>query len=390
MCNRNMGVANASSTTPNNFLGAGNADLFRIQREWSNAAGGGGCAASYTTTGSFVESPTPSGGDVTNTVTESSIAGNNGDLLHYHLSFHDPSNQDDAFSVSVADTLPSGISGSPPSALGDLAPHQTANEQLHRDADGRAAPRRHHPDRIGRLLVRRLDRSGTADDHADRDHHGRERGADGRRSGTAVPGLPRRAQLRRLGNRSRRRRLDLARGERAPGGPDVHGQRQPHRHRLRDDHGDAGRLHGDVHRRRPPSPEPLERHGADHGHPGGDDHDLHRADGRRAGLPGDAHGPAARGRHDRAVAERADPDALDRRAELCRHGGRARQRAVHRRHRDGTARDLDPAQRDVRRRHVLPRVVGHVEDGRRLRVPVAWRLRPRRPRPWRAQGRSRR
>ena len=130
LCNRNMGVANAASTTPNNFLGAGNADLFRIQREWSNAAGGGGCAASYTTTGSFVESPTPSGGDVTNTVTESSIAGNNGDLLHYHLSFHDPSNQDDAFSVSVADTLPSGISGSPPSALGDLAPHQTANSNF--------------------------------------------------------------------------------------------------------------------------------------------------------------------------------------------------------------------------------------------------------------------
>ncbi len=125
-CNRNMGVANASSTTPDNFLGAGNADLFRIQREWSNAAGGGGCAASYTTTGSFVESPVPSGGDVTHTVTESSIAGNNGDLLHYHLSFRDPSNQDDAFSISVADTLPAGISGSPPSALGDLAPHQTA------------------------------------------------------------------------------------------------------------------------------------------------------------------------------------------------------------------------------------------------------------------------
>ena len=38
-------------------------------------AGGGGCAASYTTTGSFVESPVPTGGDVTNTVTESTIAG---------------------------------------------------------------------------------------------------------------------------------------------------------------------------------------------------------------------------------------------------------------------------------------------------------------------------
>ena len=34
-CNRNMGVANASRRSPNNFLGAGNADTFRIQREWS-------------------------------------------------------------------------------------------------------------------------------------------------------------------------------------------------------------------------------------------------------------------------------------------------------------------------------------------------------------------
>jgi hypothetical protein len=129
-CNRNMGVANASSTTADNFLGAGNADLFRIQREWSNAAGGGGCAASYTTSGSHVESPVPSGGDVTNTVTEPTIAGNNGDSLHYHLSFHDPSHQDDAFSISVADTLPAGISGSPPSALGDLAPHQTVTRNF--------------------------------------------------------------------------------------------------------------------------------------------------------------------------------------------------------------------------------------------------------------------
>jgi hypothetical protein len=129
-CNRNMGVANGSSTTPNNFLGGGLSDLFRIQREWSNAAGGGGCAASYTTTGSFVESPAPSGSDVTHTVTESTIAGNNGDQMHYHLSFKDPSNQDDAFSVAVTDTLPSGVSGSPPGALGDLAPHQSATSNF--------------------------------------------------------------------------------------------------------------------------------------------------------------------------------------------------------------------------------------------------------------------
>ena len=38
-CNRNMGVANALPTTANNFLGSGPTDVFRIQREWSNAAG---------------------------------------------------------------------------------------------------------------------------------------------------------------------------------------------------------------------------------------------------------------------------------------------------------------------------------------------------------------
>jgi hypothetical protein len=128
-CNRNMGVANASSTTANNYLGSGNNDLFRIQREWSNAAGGGGCAASYTTTGSFVEPPAPSGGDVVHSV-NATIQGNNGDQLHYHLSFRDPSIQDDAYSIGVADTLPSGVSGSPPSSLGDLAPRQTATNDF--------------------------------------------------------------------------------------------------------------------------------------------------------------------------------------------------------------------------------------------------------------------
>jgi hypothetical protein len=131
-CNRNMGVANASSTTTNNFLGSGFGDFFRIQREWSNAAAlatsaGNGCAASYTTTGSHVEVPAPTSGDLTNTVTESTIQGNNGDLLHYHASFHNPSNQDDAFSVSATHNFPAGVSGTGSSFLGDLAPHQTAS-----------------------------------------------------------------------------------------------------------------------------------------------------------------------------------------------------------------------------------------------------------------------
>ncbi len=125
-CNRNMGVANASSTTANNFLGAGNTDQFRIQREWSNAAGGGGCAASYTTTGSFVESPLPTGSDVTKTVLEAVIPGNPADSLHYTMTFTNPSNQDDAFNVVVTDTLPAGVTAASTTfGLGDLAPHQT-------------------------------------------------------------------------------------------------------------------------------------------------------------------------------------------------------------------------------------------------------------------------
>jgi hypothetical protein len=130
-CNRNMGVANSSSTTVNNFLGSGAGDFFRIQREWSNAAALGpaaeGCAASYTTTGSNVEAPNPTGGDVTASVTESTIAGNNGDLLHYHVSFHNPSNQDDAFSVADSISYAGGVSGPGSSSLGNVAPHLTAN-----------------------------------------------------------------------------------------------------------------------------------------------------------------------------------------------------------------------------------------------------------------------
>jgi uncharacterized repeat protein (TIGR01451 family) len=131
-CNRNMGVANGSSTTPNNFLGPGNTHKYRIQREWSNIAGGGGCAASLTATGSFVESPAPSGADVAKSVTEASIAGNSGDTLHYTLTFTNPSNQDDAFNVQVTDTLPTGVQSGGSSTvtfnLGNLAPHQTATK----------------------------------------------------------------------------------------------------------------------------------------------------------------------------------------------------------------------------------------------------------------------
>jgi fimbrial isopeptide formation D2 family protein len=128
-CNRNMGVANASKTTTNNYLGSGAADKFRIQREWSNAAGGGSCAASYSTTGSKVESPVPATGDVTLSVTESTIAGNTSDTLDYTLTFKNPSDQDDAYGVTVADTLPSGVqfNGSGTVTLGpvDLAPHES-------------------------------------------------------------------------------------------------------------------------------------------------------------------------------------------------------------------------------------------------------------------------
>ena len=134
-CNRNMGVANSSSTTVNNFLGSGFGDFFRIQREWSNAAAlagpaQNGCAASYTSGGTHVEVPNPTGGDVTASVTESTIQGNNGDLLHYHVSFKNPSNQDDAFSVADSSSYASGVSGPGSVSLGDLAPHGTSSGNL--------------------------------------------------------------------------------------------------------------------------------------------------------------------------------------------------------------------------------------------------------------------
>jgi len=128
-CNRNMGVANGSKTTTNNFLGAGSGDKFRIQREWSNAAGAGGCAASYTTGGSHVESPVPATGDVTLSVAQATIAGNTSDTLDYTLTFRNPSDQDDAYAVTAVDTLPSGVTfaGSGTVTLGpvDLAPHES-------------------------------------------------------------------------------------------------------------------------------------------------------------------------------------------------------------------------------------------------------------------------
>jgi uncharacterized repeat protein (TIGR01451 family) len=123
-----MGVANSSSSIANNFLGGGAAHAFRIQREWSNAVSG--CAASYTTTGSGVESPVPTGSDVTEAVTEATIAGNNGDTLHYSTSFRNPSNQDDAYSITITDTLPTGVSGSSSFSLGNLAPHRTVSQSF--------------------------------------------------------------------------------------------------------------------------------------------------------------------------------------------------------------------------------------------------------------------
>ena len=138
-CNRVMGVAGNSPTIVNNFLGSGFGDFFRIQREWSNAAALGGpaaqgCAASYTGSGSSVEVPNPTGSDVTASVTEPTIQGNNGDLLHYHVSFHNPSNQDDAFSITDTASYASGVTGPSTAFLGDinsdLSPHLTGTGDL--------------------------------------------------------------------------------------------------------------------------------------------------------------------------------------------------------------------------------------------------------------------
>ena len=206
-CNRIMGVADASSTTVNNFLGSGFGDFFRIQREWSNAAAqatsaGNGCAASYTTTGSSVEAPNPTGGDVTASVTEGTIQGNSGDALHYHVSFHNPSNQDDAYSVSDAISYPSSVSGPASTSLGDLAPHQTAN--------GNPTATVTAPLLDGTVLTTtftsNFDDSTTTAQPGDRAHgydNRGERPADTEPTRRSEPGLPRLADLRGLGERHR-------------------------------------------------------------------------------------------------------------------------------------------------------------------------------------------
>ena len=183
-CNRNMGVANA--TTANNYLGGGAADLFRIQREWSNAAAG--CAASYTTTGSHVESPVPSAGDVTASVAEPTIAGNNGNQLHYAISFHNPSDQDDAYAVVATVTYAGGVSGTTTFSLGDAAPPDL-DAELHRDGQRWAVARRHGADDLGLVRLRRLDRSRTAGDRPHGDVDGLERGSRAGAAGSADAGL---------------------------------------------------------------------------------------------------------------------------------------------------------------------------------------------------------
>ena len=161
------------STTANNFLGGGAADLFRIQREWSNAAAVGpaanGCAASYTTTGSHVESPSPTGGDVTASVTEATIPGNNGDALHYHVSFHDPSNQDDAFSISDSASYATGVAGPGSTSLGESRPAPDRGRQPDGVRDRRPAAGRDGADVDVHDELRRLDRNRAADDRADGD-----------------------------------------------------------------------------------------------------------------------------------------------------------------------------------------------------------------------------
>ncbi len=131
-CNREMGVADSSLSTANNYLGGGAADQFRIQREWSNIVSG--CAASLTGGGSRVESPAPTGGDVVLSVAQATIAGNTSDSLDYSVTFRNPSNQDDAYGVTATVTLPAGVqsggSGSVVLNLGNLAPHQSATQSF--------------------------------------------------------------------------------------------------------------------------------------------------------------------------------------------------------------------------------------------------------------------
>ena len=73
---------------------------------------------------------------MTLSVTEATIPGNNGDALHYTMTFKNPSNQDDAFSIQATATLPSGVTGTTTFNLGNLAPHQTATKSFTTTVNG--------------------------------------------------------------------------------------------------------------------------------------------------------------------------------------------------------------------------------------------------------------
>jgi uncharacterized repeat protein (TIGR01451 family) len=75
-------------------------------------------------------------GNVTLSVTEATIPGNNGDALHYTVTFKNPSNQDDAFTIQATATLPSGVTGTTTFNLGSLAPHQTATKSFTATVNG--------------------------------------------------------------------------------------------------------------------------------------------------------------------------------------------------------------------------------------------------------------
>ena len=167
-CNRDMGVANASSTTANNYLGGGAADLFRIQREWSNAAFRRMCRELHDDRLSRRVAGS-SGGDVTASVAEPTIAGNNGNQLHYSISFHNPSDQDDAYSVVATVSYAGGVSGSTSFNLGDAAPHQTLTRPFTGTVSGGPLPAGTVLTDLGVVRLRRLDGNRAAGDRPDGD-----------------------------------------------------------------------------------------------------------------------------------------------------------------------------------------------------------------------------
>src|SRR6266542_3456317 len=121
-CVRTYGIRN--SIGANIYMGG---FAFQLQREWSNAIGPtNGCAMSYETFAPFINQPTLT---LSANLAPSTLPGNPGDALVYTLTVTNPSNAEAATNLSLATTLPAGLTrtGGDPLAInvGNLAVHDS-------------------------------------------------------------------------------------------------------------------------------------------------------------------------------------------------------------------------------------------------------------------------